>query len=205
MKASKLLKNPYFLAAVAGAITIPLLRPCLRNVPDPPPVLAELPAYALTSQDGEAFGSEQLRGHVYVANFIFTTCRSMCPGLTRAMASLQDKFEQIDVDIRLVSFTVDPATDTPERLEAYAEEYGADTSRWTFLTGSEEELEDLIVNGFMTAVGEPQRDGAGMIDIAHSAKFILIDRDGQIRGYYDSDELGLDEIFHRSQHVFYED
>ena len=106
-------------------------------------------------------------------------------------------------DLRLVSFTVDPEYDTPDRLREYAIAHDVDPGRWTMLTGPPDDVRQLIVEGFRTPIGEPVSSG-DLIDIAHTAKFVLVDGTGAIRGYYDSDTLGLDEIFHRSQHVLRE-
>jgi protein SCO1/2 len=118
------------------------------------------------------------------------------------MGRLQQRYDESGVDgLRLVSITVDPEYDTPERLQQYAESHGVDPRRWVFLTGDPERIRQVVQGGFKTFVGEPQTTGDDLIDIAHSGKFVLVDGQGGIRGYYDSDELGLDEIYHRSLHV----
>jgi protein SCO1/2 len=194
--------NPFLWAAVAGLILIPLMRPFLIFEPDPPPVLGQLPPYTLLDTAGEPFGSADLEGRVYVANFIFTRCTSICPLLTAAMGRLDRRYREERVEgVHLVSITVDPDYDTPERLREYAERHGADPSRWTFLTGPGDDVRDLVADGFKTAMGEPIGDGDNLIDIAHTGKFVLVDAEGGIRGYYDTDDLGLDEVFHRSRHL----
>jgi len=200
-KKRSLLHSPYFWATLAGLIFIPLLRPLLRHVPNPPPVIGQVPAFSLTDTRGEPFGSSELEGQVYVANFIFTRCASICPLLTRSMGQLQERYDATGVDgIRLVSITVDPEYDTPDRLREYAAAHGADPRRWEFLTGPEPQIRELVERGFKTAMGVPE-SANGLIDVAHSGKFVLVDGDGGIRGYYGTDEMGLDEIYHRSRHV----
>jgi protein SCO1/2 len=197
--------NPYFLATVAGLILIPLMRPLMVFEPDPPPKLADLPSFSLLDTAGEPFGSADLEGRVYVANFIFTRCIAICPTLTSAMARLDRRYVEEGVEgIHLVSVTVDPAFDTPEKLAAYGRGFGVDPLRWTMLTGPPEQVERLIEQGFKTGIGAPEPLGEGIVDIAHSGKFVLVDQSGGIRGYYDTDPEGLDEIFHRSQHVLKE-
>jgi protein SCO1/2 len=212
--------RPYLIALLVAMVAYPLLfRPlfkaCMSHVPEPPPVYGQLPDFTLVSQDGDPFGSDDLRGDVWVANFIFTSCPSVCPSLTRAMKSLQDRYEQNDIPVRLVSITVDPEVDTPQRLREYALEYGADLDRWTFLTGDESAIRALIVEGFQLGVGEPtELPGGGtalppagevsLYEISHSQRFVLVDGGGGIRGYYETSEDGLDEIYHRSQHVLRE-
>lgn len=198
-------RNPWFLAGAGGIIIVTVMRPFLRHVPDAPPVVGRLPRFALTDQEGRRFGSEQLRGKVYVANFFFTSCRSICPRLTRAMRSLHDRFARNEVPVHLVSFSVDPATDTPQRLRGYARENGADSTRWTFLTGPLEQVRAVVVDGFDTHLGRRRVDRTtSMVDISHAGVFAIVDGNGGIRGFYSPDEQGLDEIYHRAQHVLRE-
>lgn len=110
---------------------------------------------------------------------MFTSCAGTCPVLTKNMAELQESFADRG-ELHFVSVTVDPETDTPEVLERYASKYSADTSRWHFLTGSLEDIHELAVKGFKVgSVDEP---------IFHSNRFILVDEDGSIRGYYTGTE-----------------
>ena len=173
----------------------------LRRGPDPPPVLGQVPEFRLTESGGMPFGTAELEGQVYIANFFFSRCVSICPLLTAAMGRLQQRYDEAGVEgIRLVSISIDPEYDTPERLREYGEEHGVDPRRWTLLTGEPDEIRRLVFEGFRTPLGEPQTIG-GLMDIAHTGKFVLVDGRGAIRGYYDSDAAGLDEIFHRSRHV----
>jgi protein SCO1/2 len=197
-----ILRNPWLWAFLIGIATLTLMRPLLRHEPEPPPVLGQLPSFELIDQRGQRFGSAELAGDVYIANFVFTRCTSICPLLTRAMARLQTGYDERGIEgIKLVSFSVDPEYDTPPRLQAYAETHGADPARWTFVTGEPDAIVRLIEHGFTLGVGPAEMQGDTIIDIAHSGKFVLVDGTGGIRGYYDSDELGLDEIYHRAIHV----
>ncbi|MBK8480427.1 MAG: SCO family protein [Proteobacteria bacterium] len=198
-------RNPWLWAAVIALLTLPALRPLLRRVPPPPPRLAQLPAFTLLDQQGRRFGSSALRGHVYVASFFFTRCPSVCPKLMQALHRLQQQYDRYAVDVRLVSISVDPEHDRPERLRAYAARYGADASRWTFLTGTEQAIRSLVGTGFQTHMGQPVPEGSGLIDIAHSAGLVLVDQQGWIRGRYGTDLDGLEEVLHRSMHVLLED
>lgn len=138
-----------------------------------------LPEFQLTNQDGESFGSAQLHGKIWIASFIFTSCPGPCPIISSRMAELQKPLEKTDV--RLVSFTVDPATDTPPVLRAYADKLKAQTQRWAFLTGPAETLYDLSRNGFKLAVDE----GGEATGPVHSTRVVLVDRRGIIRGYHE--------------------
>lgn len=197
------LRNPYAWAFVVGCALMTLMRPLLRRVPAPPPVLWQVPAFSLVAADGRPFGSGELRGHVYVASFFFTRCPSICPTLMKGMATLQRRFRDEGLDsVRLVSISVDPDHDTPERLRAALPGYGVDPSRWALLTGPRDRVRALAVDGFRVALGEPQAtDAAGILDIAHAAKLLLVDGNGALRGLYDSDALGLDEAFWRARRL----
>lgn len=144
---------------------------------DPLPEIAEVPVFELRSQDGMPFGSGQLQGKVWVANFVFTTCPSVCPMLTQQMGNLS---RRVDDDVMLVSFSVDPEHDTPAVLRRYRETHDAD---WVFLTGPADEMRRVIVDGLKMGMGSPTDDG----DITHAMHFVLVDREGVIRGFYRTD------------------
>ena len=202
MNARAVLRNPHVWGFVIGIVTLTLIRPLLRHIPEPPPVLSQLPEFSLVGIDGKPYGSAELRGQVYVANFFFTSCRSICPAIMKGVARLQDGFAARNITgVRLVSISVDPERDTPEVLGAYGKETGVDPHRWTLLTGDPEQVRRLVVDGFKTPVVTPPPGGPGPIDIAHTGKLVLVDGFGRIRGYYGTDEMGLDEVYNRAQHV----
>jgi cytochrome oxidase Cu insertion factor (SCO1/SenC/PrrC family) len=147
---------------------------------EPLPVLYDVPDVSLVADDGSPLGTADLRGNVAVYSFIFTRCGATCPMMTRAMKKLTTRFDE-DAPIRFLSVSVDPAHDTPEVLRAYAANHRED-DRWVFLTGEREDVIGLSIDGFKLAAGEP---GEGLEPILHSTKFILVDREGQIRAYYD--------------------
>jgi len=140
-----------------------------------------LPSFELVNQDAEPFGSAQLAGKIWIADFIFTTCPGPCPMISSRMSELQKPLEK--TDIHLVSFTVDPEKDTPEVLRAYAEKLNAQPKRWDFLTGSRPMIDELTRDGFKLAVSDGS-EGGGMP--VHSTRVVLVDRHGVIRGYYDA-------------------
>jgi protein SCO1/2 len=196
-------RNPYVLAFVVGCVTVTLLRPFLRYEPKPPPVLGTLPAFSLVDPSGKPFGSAELAGKVWIASFFFTHCPSVCPLIMSRMAELQRRFAAAGVaDVRLVSITVDPERDTPEVLRAAEPRYGVDPARWALLTGPTERVHELCVAGFKV----PGLDAGALAngDIPHTTKVVLVDDTGHVRGYYDTDESGIDEVFHRAQHVLKE-
>jgi len=139
-----------------------------------------VPEFQLVNQDGKNFGSADLRGKIWIADFIYSTCPGPCPMISTRMSELQKPLEKTDV--HLVSFTVDPARDTPQVLRTYAEKLQAEPGRWDFLTGPQSTIYNLSRNGFKLAVGEEK--GVPI----HSTRIILVDRHGAIRGYYDAVE-----------------
>ena len=143
------------------------------DVEKPLPVLGEVPLFELTDQRGKLFQRTALDGHVWVADFIFTTCPGPCPLMTRKMHAVQNA---TSAGVRLISFTIDPAHDTPEALNAYSRHFAADDKRWSFLTGSTVTLNQLAFDAFhLGTVGET---------LEHSTRFALIDGKGRIRAYY---------------------
>ncbi len=143
------------------------------------PVFYDVPEFELVAQDGQPFNSKVLRGKVWVADFIYTTCPGPCPRMTSQMREVQDAVIKMR-DVKLVSFTVDPARDTPEVLAAYAKTHGASTEDWYFLTGPEATLQTLDRNTFKL--------GDLNSSLQHSTRFVLVDRQSRIRGYYDTSE-----------------
>ncbi|HIF82564.1 MAG: SCO family protein [bacterium] len=139
------------------------------------PVIGSIPEFSFTDSKGNEINRRDLDGKVWVADFIFTTCTMACPVLTGNMNLVHKAFKNND-DVRIVSISVYPEYDTPEVLSEYASRYDADTDRWHFLTGPEESVKDIILNGFK--IGDYEDI------IFHSEKFALVDKKGQIRGYY---------------------
>ena len=139
-----------------------------------------LPSFELVNQDAQPFGTVQLAGKIWIADFIFTTCPGPCPIISTRMSELQRPLEK--TDIHLVSFTVDPEKDTPEVLHAYSEKLNAQPARWDFLTGSRDAIYALTRDGFKLAVSDGSEETGVPV---HSTRLVLVDRRGVIRGYYD--------------------
>ncbi|MET0282902.1 MAG: SCO family protein [Polyangiales bacterium] len=157
--------------------------------------LGRVPTFALTDQGGKPFGSAELAGKPWVANFVFTRCPSVCPLLTAKFKSLQGKLADVP-DAEFVSFSVDPEHDTPEVLTAYAQKYEADTSRWHFLTGPLDAIEKTVVAGFKIHIGDkkPSESDPTLIEIMHGEHFVLVDASGAIRGYYRAEAAELTQL-----------
>jgi len=140
-----------------------------------------LPSFALTNQNGTISGSNELKGKIYVADFFFTHCFSICPKMTTELKRVQDQFAGND-RLKLISISVDPKRDSAARLKIYMKRYEADPAMWTMYTGDKKEIYQLARKGFfITAV---EGDG-GPQDFIHSEKLVLVDTKRRIRGYYD--------------------
>jgi len=149
------------------------------------------PDFQFTNQENELFSSQSLKGKVWLASFIFTSCPSVCPITTAKMAVLQKKFGK-DPNLFHVSISVDPQTDTPKVLKSYAIKHRADLKNWVFLTGDEAKTHELIQKGFLLpSQGRENSNPSKLMGhddeeepVVHSDRFVLVDQEGMIRGYY---------------------
>jgi protein SCO1/2 len=171
--------DPEFRMKIALVMTAALLASC---APAPElPSYNKIPPFVLTSSTGEEFDSQtQLAGKIWIADFIFTSCTGPCPRMSSFMLRLQNEFRNL-ANVRLISFTVDPATDVPAVLAEYARRYKAEPGRWYFLTGPRETLHKLSREAFLLG------DVSGNLE--HSTRFVLLDKQGTVRGYYMSGQL----------------
>jgi protein SCO1 len=148
--------------------------------------LAPAPQFQFTAQDGTTVSNADLKGKVWVADFIFTRCAGPCPVMTSRMAEVNQALSGKAKDVELVSFTVDPEYDTPQVLKEYGERVGASPERWKFLTGPKDQIEATVMKGFLQALS---REPSGVP--IHSTRFALVDRDGWIRGFLDGNDPEL--------------
>ena len=139
-------------------------------------VIKDVPPFLFKPQDGKLFSEKEFRNKITVLDFMFTSCPGPCPIMTNNMIHLYQDYEKVD-EVQFVSITVDPNIDSEEILKQYANAHGVNDSRWQFLTSDLEAIKDLKKNGFMLYADELPR--------GHAVKFVLIDRDGRIRKYYD--------------------
>ena len=204
------------LGVLVGLAGAPAWRWLERSFFESLPVYSQLPDFKLVDASGRAFARERLRGKVWVADFIYTRCEDTCPLQTSEMRRLQRAFSGSE-DFRQISITTDPEHDKRALLAAYARKFGADRKRWFFLTGKEKDIKDLALKGFRLSyatkraallpgsIGErvfrlllprahahhPEHQEGGKtpgILISHSSRFVLIDRNFTIRGYYHSND-----------------
>lgn len=170
----------------------------LETSQDDLPVLFPMPAFELTDEQGQAFSSHGLLGKVAIANFIFTSCPSVCPRLTDWMARVQHELAPQGDAIHLLSFSVDPKNDTPARLKAFAARFQQDPRRWTFLTGDASDVERAVEQGFKIGMGPGPKDA---FDIVHGEHFVLVDGSGQIRGYYQPKPESIAALIHDAKRL----
>ena len=180
------LKHLKFLLTI---FSLGLLATTCTKKEEPLPILGTVPDFSLTERSGQPFGLTDLRSKIWVADFIFTNCAGTCPIMTTAMTDIQKMAlaENFD-DIKLVSITVDPEHDSLEVLNRFADGYGALKDRWYFLTGDGAAIQQLANQGFLLSAAA-STGGSAEEPIIHSNRFVLVDRQGRIRGYYD----GTDE------------
>lgn len=183
-----------FVIILTAAISI-LFWNCSGARQEPLPVLGTVPDFTLAERSGQPFGLDNLRGHIWVADFIFTNCAGTCPIMTTAMTEIQKTAiaEKLD-DVKLVSITVDPERDSLAVLQRFAEGYGALADRWYFLTGDGAAIQQLANKGFLLSAAA-SNGGSAEEPIIHSNRFVLVDRQGRIRGYYDgTDEASVKQL-----------
>ncbi|WP_108671217.1 SCO family protein [Peribacillus acanthi] len=149
--------------------------------------------FTYTNQENKQFGLQDLKGKVWIADFVFTNCTSVCPPMTANMSKLQKKLKDEGIkDVELISFSIDPETDTPEVLKDYGRKYNADFSNWHFLTGySQAEIEKFAQEDFKAFVKKPESDD----QVIHGTDFYLVDQNGKIIQYYTGlADIPMDEI-----------
>lgn len=144
----------------------------------------EVGDFALIDQNGEPFSSGQLKGKIWLANFVFTSCTAECPLLSQQMSLVRRNLGPRP-DVAFVSFSVDPQTDTPKRLADYAKPYGPDP-RWSLLTGDMDKVTQLVTSKFLLPLNRSEpSDGSNAPSINHSDKMLVIDGNGVVRYFCD--------------------
>ena len=198
---ARLIQKPWVWAMVMGVLFgVPIYRSMTRRLTASPMVLGGLPAFTLTDQRGQPFGSRELAGKIWVADFIFTSCQGVCPLLSERMAEVGKRARHLGPDFHLVSISVDPERDTPARLAEYGARYGANPIAWSFLTGPEQAIQATVVDGFKVGAGKERSPGAtadggpGFWEIFHGENLVLVDRQLRIRGYFPATAEGLDKL-----------
>lgn len=187
---------------VAFALTIAIpsfvCRPTEKTLRD----LGTIGNFSLVDETGAPFTDEAMKGHVTIVNFIFTRCDTICPVSTMKMERIQQKMFDVKAKVKLVSFSVDPEYDTPPRLLEYATKYRYRPDQWKFVTGPRDAVFDVVETQFMTSMMRLPDKPNGVPDISHQGYFLLVDRNGHLRGIYDSDRITqLDELMHDARQL----
>jgi len=212
--AKPLWKNPFLIAFIGGAIfltVLPFLQRAQMRAPEP---LGPIGEFSLLDEHGKAFGSADLKGKVWIATFFFTRCPSVCPAqqklLVGALPHVEDLAGRSDVaPIELVSFTVDPENDVSAVLNDYEKKLDplqeATRNRVHLLTGTKHDMRELLVKHFLVVMGDrtpasaEAAANADLYDIAHAAKFALVDQEGMLRGFWSTDEQGRGNVINAAR------
>ena len=141
-----------------------------------------IPSFSYLTQDSIFLTSDDISDKIWIAKFFFTTCPTICPPMTASMKLVNDSLNLLSDSIVFLSFSIDPKKDTPSKLRKYINEHQISASNWYFLTGDEEETHELGVNGFQV---HAHADDLAPGGFAHSANFVLVDKNKHIRGIYD--------------------
>ncbi len=154
-----------------------------------------IPPFRLIDQDGKTVDQSIVKGKIYVADFFFTRCGTICPKIASQLTRVQDIFVN-NADIKFISYSVDPEHDRPAELKAYAEKHNAIPGKWYFLTGSKTEIYNLAMTGYyLPAVDAGVKAGKPDETFIHSEKLVLVDKDGIVRGFYDgTDKEDVDRL-----------
>src|SRR5699024_2857312 len=184
MKGSKHMR----MRTIFGLALLVILVACGKSYDIETNMSEEMESFSFTDQNNETVSSDDLKGDWWVADLVFTNCTTFCLPMTTNMSSLQDQLAEEDIDVELVSFSVDPDNDTPEVLKDYAEEYDADESNWHFLTGYDfHKIKEISVKSFRQLLKEPPE---GDDQVTHGTTFILIDPDGDVIKSYNGANAG---------------
>lgn len=170
----------------------PIWKSLNRELPPELPIIAQVPEFELISENAQNFGSKDLKGKVYLANFVFSTCPTVCPKMLADLEKIQKRVRGTGTKVAIVSFTVDPDNDTEKVLFDLARRHHANPYVWTFLTGKDKEaMFKLYRDGFKVGV---EHNPKSLFDIAHSEKIVLVDQENRVRGYYSFETNDINKL-----------
>jgi protein SCO1/2 len=165
------------------------------------PTYYKVPEFSLTNDFNKSFGTKDLIGRYYIANFMFTSCPSSCPALMEKMDLVQKRIRGLGTKAAIVTFTVDPTHDTADVLFKFARKRHSNPFIWSYLTGTEADLKKIVIDGFKVPMGNKEAVSKKLedktitlFDIAHTEKVVLVDDKGMIRGYYGTDKIEMDKL-----------
>lgn len=185
---------------LAVAMALSRVEPRRGRAVAPLPVLGQVADFTLTNQNGQAVTLTNLLGRVWVADIIFTSCAGPCPRMTKQMKALQGALPP-GSRARLVTLTTDPDTDIPAVLKTYAARFEADLARWMFLTGTKKEIAALAIGSLkLTAIEKKPEERENPQDLfIHSTIFVVVDKQGRLRGVFETEGGGVDPIRERDK------
>lgn len=182
----------FWVLFLAFGFSYPIYRSLNRTLPPELPIIAQVPEYELISENGQRFGSKNLKGRVYLANFVFSRCPTVCPKMLGEIEKIQKRVRGTGHKVGIVTFTVDPEYDNEKVLFDLARKHKANPHVWTFLTGdNKDELFKLYRDGFKVGV---EQNPKNLYDIAHSEKIVLVDQENRVRGYYAFEEHSINQL-----------
>lgn len=192
----KLIKNPFFWAFIFSIFALHIIKELAMARRSAPAPLVIVDDWQLLNQNGDTLGKKNLLGKVYVADFFFTSCPTICPKLTEAMKEIHKRFPDQTDQVSFVSITVDPERDTSEHLKLFMQNNGFNFNNWHGLTGDKKDIYDLAVNKMKLHVGEKEalKDQPGIYDIPHMGELILFDQNGNLRGLFKTDPVEMSAL-----------
>jgi len=177
-------KQKNFLVFIIGSFLL-VLTACGNQSPIKDPLNYEVQSFSYLNQENESVSLDELKGTVWVTNFIFTNCETVCPPMTAHMSELQKRMNNEGVNARIISFSVDPENDTPEKIKEFTAPYSISFDNWDFLTGySQQEIEEFARKSFKTIVQKPKNND----QVIHGTSFYLIDQNGVVMKDYNGVE-----------------
>ncbi|HZH60389.1 MAG TPA: SCO family protein [Metabacillus sp.] len=177
-------KQKNFLVFIIGSLLL-VLTACGNQSPIKDPLNYEVQSFSYMNQDNESVSLDELKGTVWVTNFIFTNCETVCPPMTAHMSELQKRMNDEGVKARIISFSVDPENDKPEKIKEFTAPYSISFDNWDFLTGySQQEIEEFARKSFKTIVQKPNNND----QVIHGTSFYLIDQNGVVMKDYNGVE-----------------
>ena len=182
-----------YLKVLVSLILVLLVVGCSNEQKIPNATDYEVESFIFKNQDNKDVSLEELKGKVWVADFIFTSCTTVCMPMTANMKKLQERIAEEGIeDVQLISFSVDPEIDKPEVLKEYGQKFDADFTNWHFLTGySQDEIESFSQESFKVTVQKPD----GNDQVIHSVSFALVDQEGKVvQSYSGLDDIPMDDI-----------
>ncbi len=177
---------------ITFGFSFPIYKSLYRTLPAELPIISHVPDYELISENGQSFGSKDLKGRTYLANFVFSRCPSVCPKMLTELEKIQKRIRGTGRKVAIVTFTVDPDFDNQTVLFELARKRNANPHVWTFLTGKDKTyMFNLFKDGFKVGV---ESNPKSLFDIAHSEKIVLVDSENRVRGYYAFEQNSINQL-----------